>query len=234
MAYTITNIFLHDTSLFTEGLFFRGNTLLESTGSPEELPATKSMAGISDLRTGKFEKKIEIDRNKFFGEGIAVLNKKLYQLTYLNQTGFIYDVNTYQKLGEFKFDSKEGWGLTHDSIHLIMSDGTNIITYIDTATLQAVKRIQVTDNNAPVNNLNELEYVNGYIYANVFTTNTIVKINPLSGLVVAKVDCTALFNEAQKKFPGLMEMNGIAYNPLNNRFYITGKFWPTVYEISLN
>jgi glutaminyl-peptide cyclotransferase len=233
LSYNLTNIYPHDTLLFTEGLLFNEGRLLESTGSPDDLPQTKSMVGITDLKTGKFQQRVVIDRSRYFGEGIVVLNNKIYQLTYQNQLGFIYDAKTYKRVGQFSFKNKEGWGMTHDSVHLIMSDGTNVLTFLDTATLSPVRTVNVLENNLPVEYLNELEYVKGFIYANVFTTNTIVKIDAATGRVVAKLDLTALYSEAQKRYGGLLEMNGIAYDQQTDRFYVTGKFWPCIFELSI-
>jgi glutaminyl-peptide cyclotransferase len=126
----------HDTSSFTEGLVFYDGSLYEATGSPDDLPQTRSVVGPVDLSTGKINKKVELDRNKYFGEGIVFLNDKLYQLTYKTRVGFIYDAKTFRQINEFTFSSKEGWGLTTDGNHLIMSDGTDKITYLDSTSLK--------------------------------------------------------------------------------------------------
>jgi len=232
--YSVSNTYKHDSTLFTEGLLFKDGVLFESTGSPDDLPQTKSMIGITTLKTGAFEKKVEIDRSKYFGEGIVFFNNKLYQLTYQNQLGFVYDANSFKQIGQFSYNNREGWGLTHDSAHLIMSDGTSMLTFLDTATLKPVKTINVTESNLPVNFLNELEFVKGFIYANVFMTNTIVKIDPATGRVVAKADLSDLNNEAKKRFAGSAEMNGIAYNKQTDKLYVTGKFWPLIFELNFN
>jgi glutamine cyclotransferase len=176
--YAVTHYFAHDTSLFTEGLLFHNGQLFESTGSPDELPQTKSVVGISDLETGKFNTKIEIDKSKFFGEGIVFLNNKLYQLTYKNQVGFIYDAKTFKQIGQFKYSNKEGWSLTTDGTYLIMSDGTNNLTYLDPVNFSPIKTLSVTEKGYPVDKLNELECIKGFIYANIWMSDFIVKIDP--------------------------------------------------------
>jgi len=222
----------HDTTSFTQGLVFHNKQLFESTGSPDQLPKTRSVLGIVNLANGKIDKKAEIDRNIYFGEGITFLNGKIFQLTYLNQICFIYDEKTFKRTGEFKFANKEGWGLTNDDRSLIMSDGTNMITYIDPQTYQVIKTITVTDiNNNPIVNLNELEYIKGYIYANVYGTADIVKIDPLTGKVVGRLDLKPVDTKTRMKSPLSYEMNGIAYDSLSKKMFITGKMWPSIYQL---
>jgi glutamine cyclotransferase len=167
LSYSTINSFPHDTTSFTEGFLVHNGEIYESTGSPRRLRQTKSLFGIVDLETGKIDTKVEIDRKKYFGEGITILDGKIYQLTYKNKIGFIYDIKTYEQLASFSFPSNEGWGLTTDGKYLIMSDGTSVLTYIDPKNLQAVKKIQVTENGYPKNRINELEYIKGYIFANI-------------------------------------------------------------------
>jgi glutaminyl-peptide cyclotransferase len=232
--YTVTNLYPHDTTSFTEGFLMHDGKLYESTGAPNGLPKTKSQFGVVNLKTGSIETKVELDKTKYFGEGIVFLNAKVYQLTYQTKIGFIYDANTFKKLGEFTFPTKEGWGITTDSSSLIMSDGTNTITYLDPNGFKPIKTLAVTDENGPVNNVNELEYINGFIYANVYTTNTIIKIDSHSGKVIGKLDLSSLATDAKIKNPASLEMNGIAYDPTTHKVYITGKMWPNIYEISFN
>lgn len=232
--YAPINSYPHDITSFTEGFLFHNGLLYESTGAYSELPQTKSLFGPVDLSTGKINKKVELDRDKFFGEGITFLNGKVYQLTYKTKIGFVYDTITFKKIKEFTFPSKEGWGLTTDGKHLIMSDGTNVLTYLDPENFQVVKTLSVTENDYAREFLNELEYIKGFIYANVYTTNTIVKINPTNGKVEGKLDLTPLALEAQSQYPGSLEMNGIAYDSISNRVLITGKLWPKIYEIKFN
>lgn len=229
--YTVAKYYVHDTSLFTEGLLFHNGQLFESTGSPEELPNTKSMIGITDLKTGKFTTKVEIDKSKYFGEGIVFLNNKLFQLTYKNQLCFIYDANTFKKTGEFTYANKEGWSLTTDGSSLIMSDGTNVLTYIDPVKYTPTKILSVTENGYPVDKLNELEFIKGFIYANIWLTDYIVKIDPSSGAVVGKIDLSSLTNEAKNKNPNADVLNGIAYDSTTDKVYVTGKLWPVIYEV---
>ncbi|MDQ3192242.1 MAG: glutaminyl-peptide cyclotransferase [Bacteroidota bacterium] len=222
----------HDTTSFTEGFLFYKGELYESTGSPKDLPQTKSLLGLVDLNTGKIDVKVELDR-KLFGEGIAVLNEKIFWLTYKTKTGLVYDLKTYEKIEEFILPTKEGWGLTTDGKSLIMSDGTNKLTYLDPETFDVIKEISVKENNYEKDNLNELEFINGYIYANVWTTRTIVKIDPESAQVVGILDLSALVEEANDSYQNSLEMNGIAYDSVSNSVFITGKLWPNIFEIKL-
>lgn len=232
--YSLISAFPHDTTSFTEGFLIHDGELYESTGFTQELPQTRSLFGKVDLKTGKINTKVELDKTKYFGEGIAFLNGKVYQLTYQTKIGFIYDATTFKKLNEFTFPSKEGWGLTTDSTYLIMSDGTNILTYLDPTTLKPVKNVMVADENGAVLNVNELEYIKGFIYANIYTTNYIIKIDPNNGKVIGKLDLSSLKNEQKTRFPGSLEMNGIAYNPTNDKIYVTGKLWSNIYEIQFS
>lgn len=229
--YAVEQFYPHDTSYYTEGLLVHDGRIFESTGSPQDLPATRSMIGIIDLNTGKMDKKIEIDRSKYFGEGIAVLNNKLYQLTYTTQVGFIYDLQTFSKLGEFTYNTKQGWGLTTDGKHLIMDDGTDVLTFLDPAGMKPVRSLAVSENGLPIDKLNELEYIKGYIYANVWQTDFIVKIDPANGKVVARLDLSSLAFEARNKFPRADVLNGIAYDSAADKIYVTGKFWPNIYQL---
>lgn len=221
----------HDITSYTEGFVFHNKELYESTGATDGLPRTRSLFGAVDLSTGKIKVKAELDRKKYFGEGIAFLNGKIYQLTYTTKVGFIYDASTFKELGQFSFPSKEGWGMTTDGKYLIMSDGTNVLTYLDPNGLQVVKKMEVSENNLMSAYLNELEFINGYIYANIYTTNTIVKIDTANGRVVAKLDLTPLAKNAQSIYAGSMQMNGIAFDPTTNKICITGKMWPKIYQI---
>jgi glutamine cyclotransferase len=231
--YSVKKSFVHDTSLYTEGLQYFNGALYESTGSPDYLPWAKSMIGISNLETGIFEKKIELDRTKYFGEGITFLNNKLYQLTYTTHLGFIYDAKSFKKLGTFTFGNAEGWGMTTDGQYLIMSDGSNILTYLQPDSVTPVKTLQVNKNGMAVDQLNELEYIKGFIYANVFMTDQIVKIDPATGNVMGVLDLSSLTYEAKAKYRNAEVLNGIAYDETSNMLYITGKQWPTIYQIEL-
>lgn len=231
IKFTVENQYPHDITSFTEGFLFHDNKLFESTGAPENLPQTKSLFGIVDLKTGKIDVKAELDKNIYFGEGIVFLNGKIFQLTYKNQMGFIYDGKTFKNIGKFNYANREGWGLTTDGKSLIMSDGTSYITYLDPTSFAVTKTLDVAENNYVVENINELEYIKGFIYANIWMTNTIVKIDPNTGDVVAKMDLSSLSAESKTKNPTSLEMNGIAYDSITNKVLVTGKLWPTIYEI---
>lgn len=230
--YTVTKYFPHDVSSYTEGLIVHEGQLYESTGSPEELKQTKSLIGIIDLTTGKFNKKIELDRTKYFGEGIVILHDKMYQLTYTNKTGFIYDVSSFKQIGKFNYPNKEGWGLTTNGTDLIMSDGTDSLTFLHPENLQPYKTMVVTENGVPLNKLNELEFIKGFIYANIWTTNYIVKIDTATGKVVGKLDLASLSSEAKNKSRTADVLNGIAYDSASDRIYVTGKLWSNIYQIN--
>jgi len=231
LEYSVIATLPHDTTAFTEGLLFHDNKLFESTGSPSSSPNLKSVFGIVDLKTGKLDAKVEIDKNTYFGEGIVFFNKKIYQLTYENQTGFIYDEKTYKKIGQFNYANKEGWGLTTDSTYIIMSDGTNKLTYFDPKDMSPVKSLSVNENGYATDALNELEYINGFIYANIWMTGYIVKIDPKTGNVVAKINFTPISFQMKNMHPNTLEMNGIAYDPTADKIYVTGKLWPNMYEV---
>ncbi|MGZ3864797.1 MAG: glutaminyl-peptide cyclotransferase [Bacteroidia bacterium] len=231
IKFTVAETLPHDTLSFTEGFLFHNGVLFESTGSPDNYPYTKSIFGPVDLKTGKIEKKAELDRNTYFGEGILFVKDKIIQLTYKNQLGFIYDAKTFKKAGQFSYTNKEGWGLTTDGTNVIMSDGTNILTYLDPNTFKPVKTLSVSENGYAADYLNELEYINGFIYANIWTTNKIVKIDPATGKIVGKLDLVSLLHEARTKYPNATELNGIAFDAATNKIYVTGKLWPSIYRI---
>ncbi|WEK34972.1 MAG: glutaminyl-peptide cyclotransferase [Candidatus Pseudobacter hemicellulosilyticus] len=232
IQHSLLNAYPHNTDHFTEGLLIHDGKLFESTGSPSK--GDRSIIGYYDLATGKFDTKIELKDPQYFGEGIVFLNNKLYQLTYKNQTGFIYDAKTFKQTGTFKFANKEGWGMTTDGQHLIMSDGTDGLTYLDPADQQPVKTLKVTENGIARDSLNELEYIKGYIYANIWLNNSIVKIDPANGQVIGKADLTALVLRASMKYPEAEALNGIAYDSVNDKLYVTGKNWPEIYQIRLS
>lgn len=231
IEYSIKNTYPHSTESYTEGFLFHDNKLYESTGSPENYPNTKSVIGIVSLKTGKIDVKVEIDRNKYFGEGILFFNNKLYQLTYKNQLGFIYDSKNFKQIGTFTYPNKEGWGMTTDGKSIIMSDGTNYITYWDPDSLKEIKKLNITYNGASALYANELEYINGFIYANIWTTNYIAKIDPIDGKIVGLLDLTSLFLKARKENPGSEATNGIAYDSNKDKVYVTGKLWPYIFEM---
>lgn len=216
----------HDPKAWTQGLLIYDGKLYESTGQKQ------SYIGIVDIQTGIPDKKVVLD-DKYFGEGITVLNNKIYQLTWQNHVGFIYDLKTFARLGEFHY-STEGWGLTNDNRHLIMSDGTEKLIYLDTATMKPVKTVRVKDENGFVTRLNELEYMDGFILANQWETNRILKIDPESGVVTGTLDLTPLVQEAKLDNPNADVLNGIAYHPATRLLIVTGKLWPSTYVLQLN
>jgi glutamine cyclotransferase len=232
--YTFTNYYPHDINSFTEGLLFHNGELYESTGATENLLQTKSLFGKVDLKTGKINTLVELDRTKYFGEGISFLNGKVFQLTYKNEIGFVYDAIHFKKIREFTIPTNEGWGLTNDGFNLIMSDGTNILTFIDPETLRVIKKLDVTENGFSISNLNELEYIKGYIYANIWTTNFIVKIDAKDGKIIGKLDLTILTHEARELYSNSKELNGIAYDSITDKILVTGKLWPKIYEIKFS
>ncbi|MBA3665959.1 MAG: glutaminyl-peptide cyclotransferase [Bacteroidetes bacterium] len=234
ITYTLIETLPHDTTCFTEGLLMYEGKLFESSGAPDNLPRTRSSFGIVNLKNGKLDVKGELDRKTYFGEGIAILNNKLYQLTYQNQVGFIYDAKTFNSAGQFSFKNKEGWGLTTDGTSLIMSDGTSDLTFLDPANQNVVKTLNVNTINYDLpDQLNELEYINGFIYANVWRTNTIIKIDPATGDISGIMDLTQLAATARSKYKNSLEMNGIAFDPATKKMLITGKMWPEIYKIEI-
>jgi glutamine cyclotransferase len=232
LTFKLNGTFPHDTVSFTEGFLVHKGKFIESTGSPSDKPQARSLVGILNTKTGKLDARIELDRSIYFGEGVVILNDKLYQLTYKNQQGFIYDANSFKKLGEFKYANLEGWGLTTDGKSIIMSDGTSALTYLDPNTQKPVKTITVTKEGQPLNMINELEYIDGYIYANVWLTNYIVKIDPATGNIVGSLDMNPIYAAEKADNPNANEMNGIAYDQDTKKVYVTGKMWSKVYEIA--
>ncbi len=232
--YATVATFPHDTTSYTEGFLVHDGHLYESTGYDSSFPSTRSLFGIVDLKTGKIDVKSELDKHKYFGEGIVFLQDKVYQLTYKTKIGFVYDAMTFKKLGEFTFPSDEGWGMTTDGVSLVMSDGTSSITWLNPSDFKVTKTIHVTDENGQVNNVNELEFIKGFIYANVYEKNYILKIDPATGNTVGRINLSSIDDEVTQRYPGRMQMNGIAYDSTTNKIYITGKLWPNIYEISFS
>ncbi len=226
IAFKVHSTFPHDEASFTQGFVVHQGKLFESTGENGH-----SWFGVLNIKTGKPEKSVALD-SEYFGEGITILNDKVYQLTWKSQKGFIYAINDFEKLGEFTY-STQGWGLTNDGTHLIMSDGTDKIYYLDTTSFAVTKTIRVTFDSKPVNMLNELEYVNGSIYANIWQTNTIAKIDPGTGEMSGFMDLTALEAQAKIKNPDIDVLNGIAWYEPTKSLLVTGKYWPYIYALKL-
>ena len=232
LKYSVDRKIPHSTLSFTEGLLIHNGELFESTGSPGNLPNTVSVYGNVNQETGEINVHNTLDK-KYFGEGITILNGKVYQLTYQSREGFVYDLESKEKLKSFQIPTKEGWGFTNDGEVLIMSDGSPNLHFIDPITLEKTGTLKVFDNGRLVNYLNELEYVDGFIYANIFTTDWLVKIDVGTGKVVAKIDLTDLKLEQDRLTNDALETNGIAYNSETKKFFVTGKMWQNIYEITL-
>lgn len=229
LQYTVVSVLPHDAEAFTEGLVIHNNKILESTGQ------NNSWIAEVNPGSGQSNKKVTLDA-KYFGEGITVFNNKIYQLTWTTKVGFIYDANSYEKLGEFPINTEknnEGWGLTNDNKNLIMSDGSEKIYFMDTTSFTPVKTIAVKDKGKIVKKINELEYVNGFIFANVWETNWILKIDAASGEVVGKLDLSDLGNEIRSAYQNADVLNGIAYDKNSKAFLVTGKYWPKSYLIRI-
>lgn len=224
IPYQVQNEYPHDTTAFTQGLVYHQGKLYESTGRD-------SWIGEIDLDTGKPDIKVYLDK-RYFGEGISILNGKVYQLTWRNKKGFIYDLNTFEILGEFTYDH-EGWGITNDGQNLVISDGTNKLYFVEPHQFGLVRELFVVDEETEVNNLNELEYIDGYIYANQWKTHFILKIDPSNGQVVGKINLSALNTEIKEISKGADVLNGIAYDHETKNLLITGKLWPKLYAIKI-
>jgi glutaminyl-peptide cyclotransferase len=226
LGFELVQSYPHNEQFFTEGLEFHDGFLYESTGENKTSGIYKT-----NLKTGKILQSVKLP-DQYFGEGITIFNNRIYQLTYKTKIGFVYEKENMALVDSFSFESVEGWGMTHDEQNLIMSNGTNVLTYINPVTYKTVKKIQVYDDKEPVLYLNELEYTDGFIYANVYTTNLIVKIDPLSGKVIAKANLEGILTMANTK-KEVDVMNGIAVDPVTKKMYITGKFYSKLFEIRL-
>lgn len=224
LPYTVVKIFPHDTSAFTQGLVIEYGRLFESTGQEGA-----SWIAEVELASGKQDKKVLL-ANQYFGEGITVLNKKIYQLTWKGRIGFVYDINSFQKINEFPYEH-EGWGITHDGKNLIVSDGTDKIHFLDTATLKEIKVLNVKQGSSPVDKLNELEFIDGYLFANRWMTNEVLKIDLSNGHVVGRLDLTELAREANQRNPSADVLNGIAYEKKSGLLLVTGKWWPLLFAM---
>jgi glutamine cyclotransferase len=222
-GFEIIQSWPHDSQAFTEGLLYRDGRLYESTG----------LYGHSDFRevaldTGQVLRKRELDQ-QYFGEGLALFGGKLYQLTWRSHVGFIYDAGTFQPLGQFSYTG-EGWGLTDDGTSLLMSDGTSTLRFLDPATLAVQRTITVTDEGREISQLNELEYVKGEVYANVWRTELIARIDPATGRVKGWIDLTGLLAPSERSGDEDV-LNGIAYDAATDRLWVTGKLWPRLFQI---
>lgn len=222
-GYQVVNTYPHDPAAFTEGLFYLGGFLYEGTGNQG-----KSSIRKVKLETGEVIQKHDIP-STYFGEGIVHWKGKLFELTWKSQKGFIYDLKTFASQGTFSYTG-QGWALTQDGAHIIMSDGTPVLRFLDPETLTKTAELLVKDRGVPVKELNELEWVKGEIFANVYQTNTIARIDPASGTVVGWIDLTGI---APVPVGPNNVLNGIAYDSAGDRLFVTGKLWPKLFQIRL-
>jgi len=223
-GYTVVRSYPHDRAAFTQGLLFRNGVFYEGTG----------LNGRSGIRKVKIETG-EVLQSKaigaeYFGEGITDWKGSLIEITWQSEVGFVYDKASFKQTRSFNYPG-EGWGLTHDGTRLIMSDGSAVIRFLDPATFKETGRITVKDNGVPIKNLNELEFVNGEILANVWQTWRIARISPKTGDVLGWVDLTGLLD--QRDAVGADVLNGIAYDAKGDRLFVTGKWWPKLFEIKM-
>jgi glutamine cyclotransferase len=224
-GYEVVHVFPHDPEAFTQGLAIHDSKFVESTGE-----VGRSSLRRVEIETGKVIQNVDVPP-PYFAEGITLLKGKIYQLTWQHHLGFIYDAWTFEKLGEFNY-AGEGWGLTNDGVSLILSDGSNKIRFLDPDNFQVKKTIAVLDGRTPVEEINELEYIKGEIYANIWHADRIARINPETGSVVGWIDLKGLLG------PGDVDdeeavLNGIAYDQVGDRLFVTGKLWPKIFEIRL-
>ena len=224
-TYKVVHTYPHDPTAFTQGLEYRGGFLYEGTG----LEGHSTLRKVA-LESGQVLKSMPLD-GQYFGEGITVLDRHIYELTWQAHRGFVYDQGAFQLLRSFDYPG-EGWGLTNDGRQIFMSDGSAQIRCWDPATLAEKRRFTVHQGRKPIPELNELEYVRGEIYANVWQTDRIVRISPADGTVLGWIDLTGLLTPGDRS-QGADVLNGIAYDPAGNRLFVTGKLWPKLFEIRL-
>jgi glutaminyl-peptide cyclotransferase len=231
ITFTVDSIYPHDTDAFTQGLELYNGKLYEGTGLNE-----KTTLRIVDIKTGKVEKKYLIPDTSIFGEGITIFKDKLYQLTWTSHKVFVYNLSDITQPIKTLSWPHEGWGMTHDTQHLIISDGSSNIYFVSPEDLSVVKTISVADNTGAEDRLNELELINGYVYANRWQTDDIFKIDTANGHIVGKMNFTGLLSQyASKEITSETNyLNGIAYDSSSKKVYITGKNWPKLFEIRLN
>lgn len=224
-TYKVVNTYPHDSNAFTEGLAFSSGALYEGTG----------LYGYSTLRKVQLETGDVLQVRKLseqlFGEGITIWKDRIIQLTWTSGIGLVYDKNSFEPLEQFTYPT-EGWGITQDGNHLVMSDGTSRLYFLDPSNFREIGHIEVYDNHGPVTRLNELEYVQGEIYANVWQTNRIARISPETGQVTGWIELDGLLSQEELREP-VDVLNGIAYDAENDRLFVTGKLWPKLFEIKL-
>lgn len=221
-TYEVVNVYPHDPEAFTQGLVFEGETLYEGTG----LNGRSSLRRV-DLTSGQVLQQVDLEP-EYFGEGITLWEERIIQLTWQSRRGFVYDKTTFERLEAFDYPT-EGWGITHDGRRLIMSDGSATLYFWDPNTFTPVDSVDVYDLSGPVARLNELEYINGEVWANIWQTDQIARIDPVSGQVLGWVDLAGLLTPEERA--GTDVLNGIAYMPESDRLFVTGKLWPKLFEI---
>jgi glutaminyl-peptide cyclotransferase len=224
LSATVLRSFPHDPHAFTQGLEYYGGYLYESTGI-----VGKSMLRKVELSSGKVIQQVSLPA-PYFGEGLTIFRGKIYQLTWLSETGFIYDLNSFRQVGKFQYQG-EGWGLTHDNASLILSDGTNKLRYLDPHSFNVTRTLEVYAGNEAVTNLNELEHIDNEVFANVWHSPRIARIDARSGQLIAWIDLSALVAKEQPEEEGVL--NGIAYDQDRKRMFVTGKLWSHIIEIKL-
>ncbi len=232
-TYEIVKTYPHDPKAFTQGLVFHNGFLYEGTGGSRARGDNffSSLRKV-ELETGKVLQKTDL-ANEYFGEGITIFNNKIYQLTWREKTGFVYDLNDFKLLKQFSY-SGEGWGLTNDSTNLILSDGTHVLRFINPETFEVVRTLAVFDEKGrPLMEINELEYIKGEIWANVWQEGEIVRIDPNTGKLVSRIDLTKLADEEMDSSRDADVLNGIAYDSASERLFITGKKWNKLFEIKV-
>ena len=224
MTFEVIATIPHEPAAFTQGLAIHDGQLYESTGQYGESTLRRV-----ELATGRVEKMTALS-NTYFGEGITIFGGRIYQLTWQNNLTLVYDIETFDRVGTLRYDG-EGWGLTHDGTHLIVSDGSASIRFHDPETFEVVRRLSVHADGNPVNSLNELEYINGEIWANLWYQDRIVRISPETGAVLGWIDLSGLYPRSRRASEDVL--NGIAYDADADRLFVTGKNWPWLYEIEI-
>lgn len=226
LTYRVVRTHPHDRAAFTQGLHLVDGELYEGTG----LHGQSSVRRV-DLRSGDVRQQIALD-SRYFGEGIAVVGERIVQLTWQSGVGFVYDRRTFERQRTFTYPG-EGWGLTYDGTRLIMSDGTDTLRFWHPETLDEIGRVRVRAGDLPVAGLNELEYVNGVVFANVWPSDRVARIDPSSGQVTGWLDFSTLLTPTEKA-RGVDVLNGIAYDPASGHLLVTGKLWPWIFEVALD
>jgi len=225
-TYRVMQVYPHDPKAYTQGLLFHDGFLYESTGVKGESTLRKV-----NLQTGEPVMKIDLPA-EVFGEGLAMVDDKLIQITWQDHIAFVYQKSDFKLLKQINYNFREGWGLTYDGVHLLMTDGTATLYFLDREYLTEVRRIEVCDNEVMVYQLNELEYINGELWANVYFTDDILRIDPKTGVVLGRIDMSGLLKDSDRNVDTNV-LNGIAYDEKTGKIYVTGKNWPKLFEIQV-